>query len=1358
MLKQFSIFCLLVYLASDCCVAARAEEDQGTLPIVPEGFVVDVIAAEPHVRNPCVLTFDRRGRIFIGQGPQWRSPTPNSPGDHIDILIDEDGDGKTDRVKRYAEGFNCIQGLVWKGRDLWVANAPDLTIVRDLDGDDEADEYVRVYTGLGNLEHALHGLNFGPDGKLYMSKGNSKGLNTLEQLAPKTFRKLWGIPSPQGAPDYTAIETFKKSEYRKKYHPPTDDWGQQGGILRCDSNGRNLEIVSSGFRNPWDITFDDGFDWIGTDNDQAQGDKIFSPFYGAHFGWGHSWSYHWTGEGHLPTVPASAPLFEGSGAGVIHYHAGHFPQEYQNVFFINDWMRREVYLLRPEWQGALLKSRDGFPGVFAHAGGGRSIAGSSGRVFDPTDIEVGPDGALYILSWGQSYGATIRNGTQTDAGRVYRIRHKTSPLLSWKSGLRSKPLAEWSLDELFNDLGSHVPVWRTDAQEEFVRRKGKAKPFLIEKLDESNLTKAEQTWTLWTLGRLGPKDNSIETRLAAIACNENAPENARIQCLRILAFRIREFGKERHLPDDLRKLLLSSNPRIRHATVQAIWQARQKQWTPLLLDLAAHETDRVTFYSTWNALRELGTLEDRKSWLNDQRAGVRLAALLGLFEDDAISAEEVLKFRSDADSRISTLSESWLKKTGGAEPIVRMNPPPGDYTEPVLVTLETSIPNGIMTYTLDGSAPVKTSTRYTGPVAITENTVLKISVMQDSLQAGPITSGKYEIRRVKPYRHRAFISDVKVKSRHEYRMDWTGLNAGKRHYTDRDYKITKVPPELNGMPFLQTATNDDRSDGNVWLSVNSTEDVTVYLGVDVRCNAPLEWMKVSQPDGFIDTGLQVETTDPTFQIYKKDYPAGQITFGGNTNLPTDSGRGNYIILFENPILSSTFSSQPVTIAEVLDAMKSADSERGRELFLHPHGPGCFKCHQMEGRGNVLAPDLSDIGSRAKTPQVLIESIIKPSAVITEGFAQQQVVTTDGKVFSGAVLEETGRSLKLVSSEGKLTTILKAEIEERIGTKISPMPAGFGKMMTAQQVADLTAWLMAQTVVGDRKGFSFSDKRDQLEISFGKQRIATYLKKSSKLTRPALVNVTSPDGIQVTRNFPSEDTKDNDHQLMHPGIWLSFGDLNGNDYWRLRAKTVFDDFVSLPSGNKDSGSFGVRSLYLSEDESQVVCSEITQYKFHRVPEGIMILISSTFKSEDHAFYFGDQEESGLGIRVATPIRVQGGNGSIINDRGEINSATLWGKEAKWFDYFGTIEGRQVGLMVIPDSENPRPSWLHARDYGVVVTNPFPRQPRERRKPYVKAWVKKGEPYRLSYIVLIHDLPVNKPLDREAVYREAVRYMK
>ncbi len=165
-----------------------SQMDAAALPEVPAGFEATLFAKEPLVGNPGAMAFDRKGRLFVGMGPQYRNPKPETPGDRVDMLLDTDGDGVAESTKNFAFGLNSIQGLAWHGRDLWIANAPDLTIARDLDGDDEADEYVRVFTDLGNLEHGLHGLIWGPDGKLYMTKGNSKGLTTRTACAEAVSR------------------------------------------------------------------------------------------------------------------------------------------------------------------------------------------------------------------------------------------------------------------------------------------------------------------------------------------------------------------------------------------------------------------------------------------------------------------------------------------------------------------------------------------------------------------------------------------------------------------------------------------------------------------------------------------------------------------------------------------------------------------------------------------------------------------------------------------------------------------------------------------------------------------------------------------------------------------------------------------------------------------------------------------------------------------------------------------------------------------------------------------------------------------------------------------------------------------
>jgi len=305
------------------------------------------------------------------------------------------------------------------------------------------------------------------------------------------------------------------------------------------------------------------------------------------------------------------------------------------------------------------------------------------------------------------------------------------------------------------------------------------------------------------------------------------------------------------------------------------------------------------------------------------------------------------------------------------------------------------------------------------------------------------------------------------------------------------------------------------------------------------------------------------------------------------------------------------------------------------------------------------------------------------------------------------------------------------------------------LQPAAMAACLTAAVVASALAEEPPArFTFEEQSDALVIKLDDETLATYLFGHEKLTRPAFVNVRTPGGTQVTRNFPPVLPDDRDHPVMHPGIWIGFGHLHGQDYWRLKARVEHDGFVEPPQASGSTASFTVRNRYLTEDGQGEVCQDTTRYELQVKPYGLLMLVEAVFQSEQD-FYFGDQEESGLAVRIASPLRVQGGNGTILNDRGERNGAEIWGKEARWVDYFGTMDGNEVGVMIMPSAANPRRCWIHARDYGVVVSNPFPRQPQERREPYVKTWVKQRTPFRLAYAVAIHETPP-EAFDRDEVY--------
>jgi methane monooxygenase PmoA-like len=309
----------------------------------------------------------------------------------------------------------------------------------------------------------------------------------------------------------------------------------------------------------------------------------------------------------------------------------------------------------------------------------------------------------------------------------------------------------------------------------------------------------------------------------------------------------------------------------------------------------------------------------------------------------------------------------------------------------------------------------------------------------------------------------------------------------------------------------------------------------------------------------------------------------------------------------------------------------------------------------------------------------------------------------------------------------------------------------GRMRFLVVVCGVWACVGSEASVADEPAVAFRSGDGQVEITIAGQPFATYVYRDATIPRPYFKDVRAPGGIQVTRRHPPKPGGDLvDHPTFHPGIWLAFGDVSGADDWRNQAPVRHDRFVQTPQTEGQTGTFTVSQSYLSADKSQVLCTETCRYVIAVMKSGYLLASQSTFQSDQHDFTFGDQEEMGLGIRMATPLAVLNG-GQLTNSRGQINESQVWGKTADWCDYSGTVDGQFVGVTVMPDPRNFRPCWFHVRDYGLLTANPFGRHAMTGGEPS-RVFVKQNDTFSLDFAVVVHGTKNKADYDAAAAYRE------
>ncbi len=354
---------------------------------VPQGFEVELVAAEPDLVNPVAMTFDDQGRVWVTESLEYPR-RPAGPGrDRVKVLEDTDGDGKMDRTTIFAEGLNIPSGIAVGFGGVWVANSPDILFLEDTDGDLKADRKEVVVTGFGRDDtHELpNSLTWGPDGFLY-------GLNGVFNHSHVK---------------YPASSPFAKTK--------PDGFRFTCALFRINPRTREFQVFAEGTSNPWGVTWD------------PEGSAFLSACVIDHL-WHlvESGYYHRQGGPYPPFTWKLESIVKhhhqmAAYCGIHYFDSEAYPEEFRDHLYMGNIHGGciNVDTLQRAGSSYFAKPRPDF-------------LTANDVWFMPVAQKTGPDGCLYVLDWYDRYHCYQDanhdpKGIDRLHGRLYRIRYKNTP-------------------------------------------------------------------------------------------------------------------------------------------------------------------------------------------------------------------------------------------------------------------------------------------------------------------------------------------------------------------------------------------------------------------------------------------------------------------------------------------------------------------------------------------------------------------------------------------------------------------------------------------------------------------------------------------------------------------------------------------------------------------------------------------------------------------------------------------------------------------------------------------------------------------------------------------------------------------
>jgi putative heme-binding domain-containing protein len=805
-----------------------------------------------------------------------------------------------------------------------------------------------------------------------------------------------------------------------------------GNTYRFKPDGSHIEQFTWGQVNPFGLSFDPLGNLFSCD---CHTRPVMMLIRGAHYD---SFGKPHDGLGYAPEIMTHD---HGSTAiaGITYYAAEHFPQEYRGTTFVGNVVTNRINHDRLEWHGSSPKAIEQ-PDFLI----------SDDPWFRPVDIKLGPDGALYVADFynriiGHYEVPLTHPGRDRERGRIWRIVYRGPDS---KGPVPRMTRADWrkaSVDELIEDLGDANLVVRMIAANQLVKRGGEP---AIQKIGQLFKTSESPEWrlhALWVLDRLKSLDDGI---LEPAAKEKNREVRAHV--MRILAERLPLNQPEREM---LLRGLIDPDAFVRRAAADALSTHPIWENIPALLSAlhAASSDDPQLVYTIRLALRN--QLLEPAAWQHLPNP---------LSEPDARSIADIAPGVHSSEAaafmlhHLQQYSESLENRVRYVRDIARYGKdlPANEVLKVAHLNAAEKLDNQLAVFRamLEG------------------NQARGAAISPDALKWGEELTRK--------------LIDSENDALATAAIELCG-----------SLKISSLEKDLAALASDPKKSEGQRSAALAALPVIDPKKHTDLLGrilgdaaepAGLRDKAANILGGLNQPDAQNELVKSLAVAPQRLQMVMALALAGSKS-GAEKLLDTvAAGKASPRLLQERAVefrlAGSNLPGWKKRVAKLTQGLTPADQQIQALLQARHDGfykakpdssagakifeKSCAICHILANKGAKIGPQLDGIGNRGLDR--LLEDILDPNRNVDQAFRSTTINLKNGQNISGLVLREEGEILVLADSQGKEVRVDKKEIEEKIVSQLSPMPANLLEQIPESDFYNLLAFLLLQRVDNTEK--------------------------------------------------------------------------------------------------------------------------------------------------------------------------------------------------------------------------------------------------------------------------------------------------